>query len=45
MIQFVFETAQNIVEKEENNDYSHFLLFPDCFQKALIFNPFPNDKF
>ena len=26
--------AENIVEKGENAGYQHFLLFPQCFQKA-----------
>ena len=26
---------ENIVEKEENAVYQHFLLFPQCFQKAF----------
>ena len=34
-IQFVFERIENIVGKEENAGYQHFLLFPQCFQKAF----------
>ena len=30
----VFSRIENIVEKEENAGYQHFLLFPQCFQKA-----------
>ena len=26
--------VENIVGKGENADYQHFLLFPQCFQKA-----------
>ena len=26
--------VENIVEKRENASYQHFLLFPQCFQKA-----------
>ena len=28
------EKVENIVGKEENADYQHFLLFQQCFQKA-----------
>ena len=34
---FVFERVENIVGKEENAGYQHFLLFLKCFQKA----PYP----
>ena len=34
-IQVVFHRTENIVEKEENAGYQHFLLFPQCFQKAF----------
>ena len=27
---------ENIVEKGENAGYQHFLLFPQCFQKASL---------
>ena len=30
----VLDKVENIVEKGENADYQHFLLFPQCFQKA-----------
>ena len=30
----VFDRIENIVGKGENADYQHFLLFPQCFQKA-----------
>ena len=30
----VFDRVENIVEKGENAGYQHFLLFPQCFQKA-----------
>ena len=33
MISF-FDRVENIVEKGENDGYQHFLLFPQCFQKA-----------
>ena len=26
--------VENIVGKGENDDYQHFILFPECFQKA-----------
>ena len=29
---YVFHRVENIVEKEENAGYKHFLLFPQCFQ-------------
>ena len=31
----VFHRIENIVGKEENAGYQHFLLFPQCFQKAF----------
>ena len=31
----VFDTVENIVGKGENAGYQDFLLFPQCFQKAL----------
>ena len=34
MVKFVFDRLENIVGKEENAGYQHFLLFPQCFQKA-----------
>ena len=30
-----FEYIENIVGKEENAGYQHFLLFPQCFQNVL----------
>ena len=40
---------ENIMGKGENAGYQHFLLFPQCYQKASflgVFNPFPhNDTF
>ena len=30
------EMVENIVGKGENAGYQHFLLFPQCFQKASI---------
>ena len=35
MTKFVLDKIENIVGKEENAGYQHFLLFPQCFQKAL----------
>ena len=35
MVRFVFgwvEILENILEKGENADHKHFLLFPKCFQ-------------
>ena len=34
MMTFVFNRVENIVGKGENAGYKHFLLFPQCFQKA-----------
>ena len=31
----VSDRKENIVGKGENADYQHFLLFPQCFQKAF----------
>ena len=36
-LKFVLERVENIVEKGENAGYQHFLLFPQCFQKAFFF--------
>ena len=33
-LKFVSGKAENIVGQEENACYLHFLLFPQCFQKA-----------
>ena len=33
-LEFAVGREENIVEKEENAGYQHFLLFPQCFQKA-----------
>ena len=30
----VFDRVENIVGKGENAGYQHFILFPQCFQKA-----------
>ena len=35
MTKFVLEKIENIVGKEENVGYQHFLLFPQCLTKAL----------
>ena len=35
-IKVVFLRIENIVGKEENAGYQHFLLFPQCFQKAFF---------
>ena len=34
-LKFLLGKVENIMEKEENDGYQHFLLFPNCFQKAL----------
>ena len=36
MIDIVSRKSENIVGKEENAGYQHFLLFPKCFQ-TLVF--------
>ena len=33
-MEFVFDWVENIVGKEENAGFQHFLLFPQCFQMA-----------
>ena len=35
-MKFVLEIAENIVGKEDNAGYQHFLLFSQYFQKALF---------
>ena len=35
MMIYVFDRTKNIVGKGENAGYQHFLLFPQCFQKAF----------
>ena len=35
-LKFVLRRVENIVGKGENAGYQHFLLFPQCFQKASI---------
>ena len=32
----LFDRQENIVRKGENAGYQHFLLFPQCFQKAFF---------
>ena len=34
-VKVIFHSIENIVGKEENAGYQHFLLFPQCFQKAF----------
>ena len=34
MITPVFDSVENIVRKGENACYQHFLLLPQCFEKA-----------
>ena len=36
MLTFVFYRLEKIPGKGENAGYQHFLLFPQCFQKASI---------
>ena len=35
-MKFILERVENITRKEENAGYQHFLLFPQCFQKASL---------
>ena len=35
IIKFVYHRIENIAGKEENAGYQHFLLFPQCFEKAV----------
>ena len=35
-LKFVLGRVENIVGKGENAGYQHFLLFPQCFQKASL---------
>ena len=35
-LKFVFGGIENIVGKRESADYQHFLLSPQCFQKAFF---------
>ena len=37
-IKIMFHRIQNIVGKEENASYQHFLLFPQFFQKVFFFS-------
>ena len=36
IMEFVINWEENILGKEENAGYQHFLLFPKCFQNAFI---------
>ena len=36
MAKFVLDKVENIVGKEENAGYQHFLLFPQCFPKVFL---------
>ena len=36
LLKFVLKRVENIVGKGENAGYQHFLLFPQCFQKATF---------
>ena len=37
-IKVVFHMIENMVGKKENAGYQHFLLFPQCFQKAFSYS-------
>ena len=39
-LKFALGRVENIVGKEENAGYQHFLLFPQCFQKATLSGTF-----
>ena len=36
-LQFLFDTVENIVGKEQNAGYQNILLFPQCFLKFFLF--------
>ena len=36
-LKFALGKVENVVEKGENARHQHFLLFPQCFQKASFF--------
>ena len=36
-LKFVLDRVKNIVGKGENVGYQHFLLFLQCFQKAILY--------
>ena len=38
MTEFVIDRVENIVGKGENADDQHFLLFPHCFPKAILYD-------
>ena len=40
MAKLVLDKIENIVGKEENAGYQHFLLFPQCFPKTLSLGSF-----
>ena len=40
LMTLVFNRVENKVEKRENTDYQHFLLFPQYFQKASFLGSF-----
>ena len=40
IMNFVFDRVENIVGKGENAGNQHFLLFPQCFQKAFYSGSF-----
>ena len=40
MAKFVLVKTENIVGKEENAGYQHFLLFPRCFQNTFSLGSF-----
>ena len=39
-LKIILVSVENIVEKEENAGYQHFLLFLQCFQKASFMGLF-----
>ena len=36
MVISIFDRLENIAGNGENADYQHFLLYPQCFQKAIL---------
>ena len=44
-LKFVLGRVENIVGTGENAGYQHFLLFPQCFQKASFSGSFKSTLF
>ena len=44
-LDFVLGMGENIVRKRKKSGYNYFLLFPQCFQTALVFTCLPYKSF